>query len=455
MPDPIDTAIIPDSFSGNVVVNGLADVATLYVGSGSVEVNGSLFAAGAGGLGSIDVLGNATFAGDVDSLSLGSYGGGSITFDTGAGDITLFDPSISLQGGSSVTVSGGGTVTMTSGTLLDLQSGTLLDVTDASTLDIEADWDIDADVYVGAGSLIRHLGSFGSLTSLGSYTFEIAGDSTSTANYGQVDWGSTATSIEGTIFESLVGYTPVPGDLYDVVLCGAGGCDAGAFDATGPSLTAIFSPNDISLAGVSTDITVDTLADTIAPGECSLRAAVTAANTDAVSGGCPAGSGADTIVFGVSGTIPLGAPLDPIDTDVIIDGQGQDITISGRNSTSIMSVDVGGSRRSARADDRRRRGPRLLRTDHMWCRAERGHPQRGLGHVLGQQRRGNGAAITNDRAASSTSPTARSSTTLSDRTAGRSGTRTATSTSPTRRSTTTSAPSAERSTTTAAARRRP
>ena len=47
-----------------------------------------------------------------------------------------------------------------------------------------------------------------------------------------------------------------------------------------------------------TVITVNTTADTIMDdGQCSLREAVIAANTDRTTGGCPAGSGADVIQF--------------------------------------------------------------------------------------------------------------------------------------------------------------
>jgi CSLREA domain-containing protein len=48
-------------------------------------------------------------------------------------------------------------------------------------------------------------------------------------------------------------------------------------------------------------ITVTTVNDSLADdGQCSLREAVIAANTDSATGGCPAGSGADTILFDAS-----------------------------------------------------------------------------------------------------------------------------------------------------------
>ena len=46
-------------------------------------------------------------------------------------------------------------------------------------------------------------------------------------------------------------------------------------------------------------VVVNTLADPGSPGVCALRDAITAANTDAAVNGCSAGSGADTITFGV------------------------------------------------------------------------------------------------------------------------------------------------------------
>lgn len=70
-------------------------------------------------------------------------------------------------------------------------------------------------------------------------------------------------------------------------------------------------------------ITVNTLADTIAEdGQCSLREAVIAANTDAAVGGCPAGSGADTIVFDPS--LPL-----PSTFTLTLSGANEDASASG------------------------------------------------------------------------------------------------------------------------------
>ncbi|AKS40565.1 CSLREA domain-containing protein [Wenzhouxiangella marina] len=77
-------------------------------------------------------------------------------------------------------------------------------------------------------------------------------------------------------------------------------------------------------------ITVDTLADTNAPGTCSLRSAIQAANQDTAYAGCAAGeAGSDTIEFaGISGVIELqatpGLSLLTISSDLIINGPGMD-----------------------------------------------------------------------------------------------------------------------------------
>ena len=65
--------------------------------------------------------------------------------------------------------------------------------------------------------------------------------------------------------------------------------------------------------------TVNTIADTgAAPGSCTLRDAITSANTDTPTGGCAAGSGADTIEFSVTGTVVLGSTLPVIAGDITI-----------------------------------------------------------------------------------------------------------------------------------------
>src|SRR6266567_6851769 len=77
-------------------------------------------------------------------------------------------------------------------------------------------------------------------------------------------------------------------------------------------------------------ITVNTLADPGAPGVCALRDAIKAANSDTAVNGCVAGSGADAIVFSVTGVIALTATLPTISGDLTITGPGSPaITIDG------------------------------------------------------------------------------------------------------------------------------
>jgi Chlamydia polymorphic membrane protein (Chlamydia_PMP) repeat len=77
-------------------------------------------------------------------------------------------------------------------------------------------------------------------------------------------------------------------------------------------------------------LTVSNLADS---GAGSLRNAISAANA---SRGI-----ADTIIFGVSGTITLASRLPDIDDDVTIDGKGQTITIDGNNAVQVLYVGAG------------------------------------------------------------------------------------------------------------------
>ena len=92
-------------------------------------------------------------------------------------------------------------------------------------------------------------------------------------------------------------------------------------------------------------IVVNSLSDTVigSDGWCTLREAITAANTNTPSGGvpgeCPAGGlGADKITFSLSGTITLGSQLPSITTPITIDGAGRAIAISGNNTVRVFYV---------------------------------------------------------------------------------------------------------------------
>lgn len=88
-------------------------------------------------------------------------------------------------------------------------------------------------------------------------------------------------------------------------------------------------------AGAAT-ITVTTTDDELnADGDCSLREAVEAANTDTAVDACPAGSGTDTIVL-PAGTFELASQL------VVSDPDG--LTIAGAGSSSTGIIGSGGHR---------------------------------------------------------------------------------------------------------------
>ncbi|MBV8361059.1 MAG: CSLREA domain-containing protein, partial [Deltaproteobacteria bacterium] len=90
-------------------------------------------------------------------------------------------------------------------------------------------------------------------------------------------------------------------------------------------------------------ITVTTLNDPTGPsGTCSLRDAITAANTMTATNGCAAGTGNDTINFSVIGTIALASTLPTInDRNLTIKGLASPgITIDGSNGGYPNSVQV-------------------------------------------------------------------------------------------------------------------
>jgi CSLREA domain-containing protein len=85
-------------------------------------------------------------------------------------------------------------------------------------------------------------------------------------------------------------------------------------------------------------ITVNTTADGTGGPDCTLRDAITAANSNTPVGGCNAGHGADTIDFSVSGQINLGTTLPAVASDLTIDGTSQSIIVSGQGTTRVLEV---------------------------------------------------------------------------------------------------------------------
>jgi hypothetical protein len=66
---------------------------------------------------------------------------------------------------------------------------------------------------------------------------------------------------------------------------------------------------------------------------CTLVDAITAANTDAIAGGCPAGSDADTLVLPIGSTITLTTTVDTTDGNTGLPLVTSVITIAGQGST--------------------------------------------------------------------------------------------------------------------------
>ncbi len=74
-------------------------------------------------------------------------------------------------------------------------------------------------------------------------------------------------------------------------------------------------------------------------GSCTLADAITAANSDTATGGCPAGSGADTITL--TGNVNLTSALPSITSEITIAGGGH--TIAGNNTFGIFAVTSSGN----------------------------------------------------------------------------------------------------------------
>jgi CSLREA domain-containing protein len=86
--------------------------------------------------------------------------------------------------------------------------------------------------------------------------------------------------------------------------------------------------------------TVNSLADTsdgtCDTTNCTLREAITAANANPDTGGT-----IDTIYFSIDGTISLGSILPNINGNLVIDGTGQNIKISGNNARRVLYILAG------------------------------------------------------------------------------------------------------------------
>ena len=115
-------------------------------------------------------------------------------------------------------------------------------------------------------------------------------------------------------------------------------CDIGAVEYGSSGQLSVIS-DQLSVISYQSTIQVDTLEDELnGDGDCSLREAIEAANTNLTVDACPAGNAVitDTITFALSGTIALGSELlitggGPL----LIDGGGQ-VRLDGRYQTRIL-----------------------------------------------------------------------------------------------------------------------
>jgi len=78
---------------------------------------------------------------------------------------------------------------------------------------------------------------------------------------------------------------------------------------------------------------------------CTLADAISAANTDTATGGCPAGSGPDVLTLVPNDTITLTSELPVIESEIVIEGKGATIERSSASGTpdfSVLTVGISG-----------------------------------------------------------------------------------------------------------------
>jgi hypothetical protein len=95
----------------------------------------------------------------------------------------------------------------------------------------------------------------------------------------------------------------------------------------------------MSAPAYAATITVNNLYDTTGGPYCTLRDAITAANTDSPAGGCAAGSGADMIEFDYWGTINLTSVLIvEADSELTLRSRMGPVTLSGQHAVQVLQV---------------------------------------------------------------------------------------------------------------------
>ena len=96
----------------------------------------------------------------------------------------------------------------------------------------------------------------------------------------------------------------------------------------------------LSAPPVSSQTTFSVSSDGTTGSSCTLRHAINAANNDAVSGGCAAGSGAD--IINITADITLTDHLPSITTDITFNGVGGNRTLNGSDSYRAFNINTAG-----------------------------------------------------------------------------------------------------------------
>ncbi|MGD0075802.1 MAG: choice-of-anchor Q domain-containing protein, partial [Candidatus Binataceae bacterium] len=316
---------------------GIHNVGTLTITNSTVSGNSASYGGGIDNAGTLTVT-DSTFSGNSASVSYGGAidNGGTLTVTNSTfsgnnasyygggiwngGTLTVTNSTFSGNSSTGGIIGNGGNGTTTiSNSILAANtalncSGTITNggynISDDATCGFGTSTGANGDTI---GDYVNPLLSVGGLANNGGPTQTIALQSGSPA----ID----AIPIANCPLADQRGFPrPDPEDAP------SGACDIGAYETGG--LLTVTTLNDETTSG---------------DGLCSLREAINNANSksDTTGGDCATGTGDDTIVFSVSGTITLGSTLPAIQNNLTIDGNGQTVTIDGANSYRVLYVNSG------------------------------------------------------------------------------------------------------------------